>query len=202
MLIIGACVRFTSKGRALFSQDRVGLDGQLFRIYKFRSMTQVSGTPSGQGLTKGGDSRITPVGRFLRRFKLDELPQSYNVLRGDMSIVGPRPKLPQYAEILNLPYRPGITGLATLAFRNEEGLLRSVDDADLDRIYDEQIKPLKARLDVCYMCHATLFSDLRIIAATALGALGIPLPIYTIHTAPAEDASNGSSEVQTSPQEL
>ncbi len=171
MLIIGACVRLNSKGRAVFFQDRVGRGGRLFRIYKFRSMSESHEEKRGSGLTKGGDSRITALGQTLRRFKLDELPQFFNILRGDMSLVGPRPKLAQYSSLSNMPYRPGITGTATLAFRHEEEVLRSVHRDNVEKFYAEHIKPLKARLDVCYMCKATPLSDLRVIAATALHCL-------------------------------
>ncbi len=168
MMLIALGVRITSRGKALFSQDRVGLGGRLFRIYKFRSMTEDRGVNAGPGLTMDGDLRITPFGRFLRKFKLDELPQFYNVLRGDMSLVGPRPKLPQYAELRNMPYRPGITGVATIAFRCEGEILRGIDTDSIDLFYAERIKPLKARLDACYMCNATPFSDVQIVASTFL----------------------------------
>jgi lipopolysaccharide/colanic/teichoic acid biosynthesis glycosyltransferase len=173
MLMIGLCVRLTSRGNALFSQSRVGRGGEMFRICKFRSMTENSGGYPGHGLTPQGDQRVTPFGRFIRRSKLDELPQFFNVLLGEMSLVGPRPKLRQYAEIMNLPYRPGITGPATIAFRREEELLQHVDAADMNRFYDQRIKPVKVRLDVCYMCKATPLSDLRMIASTVFPGVAL-----------------------------
>ncbi|HEV3445205.1 MAG TPA: sugar transferase, partial [Gemmataceae bacterium] len=169
MLAIAICVCLTSKGPALFVQKRVGRGGHLFRIYKFRSMTPGSGT--GPGHPRGGDRRITAFGRLLRKFKLDELPQFYNVLRGDMSLVGPRPKLPLHEPILDMPYRPGITGAASLAFRHEERILSGVQDNQLDYFYDQQIKPLKAHMDLLYMSQATLWTDVRMLAATFLVCL-------------------------------
>jgi lipopolysaccharide/colanic/teichoic acid biosynthesis glycosyltransferase len=171
MLLIGICVRLTSPGKAIFVQERVGARGRLFRLYKFRTMFTRRST--GVGLTREGDSRVTPVGRILRKLKLDELPQFYNVLRGDMSLVGPRPKLPRYAALINMPYRPGITGWATLHFSKEESLLQSyTDPAEMEKYYRDVIKPAKARLDYLYMSSATLGTDLTLLFFTALACTG------------------------------
>jgi len=182
MLAVALCVRLSSPGPAFFPQQRVGRGGRLFRIYKFRSMT-FSPQLAGPGLTKDGDRRITGIGRLLRKLKIDELPQFYNVLRGEMSLVGPRPKLPQYADIANMPYRPGITGPATLAFRREEEILRPVHPSQLDLFYSRHIRPLKARIDVRYMCRATLWSDLRLIGATFLVCIAPARPPAVLRNA-------------------
>lgn len=163
LLSAALLVRFTSGGPVLFRQRRMGSRGREFTLYKFRSMrvTEQCGSP----VTVIGDARITPIGTFLRRFKLDELPQFWNVLRGDMSLVGPRPKLPHH-EGLHLPCRPGITGAATLAFRREEELLASIPDHELDAFYEEFIKPEKARLDLEYIQTATFRADVRLMWKT------------------------------------
>lgn len=168
---IALFVRLTSKGPALYFQQRVGRYGRLFRIYKFRSMHDTWTAASGPWLTRSEDKRVTPLGRWLRRLKLDELPQFLNVLRGDMTLVGPRPTLPRYVVIPRMPYRPGITSPATIAFCREEELLNTIDPRTLNCFYAECIRPQKARLDLCYQCRATPLSDLRILLATLIACL-------------------------------
>jgi lipopolysaccharide/colanic/teichoic acid biosynthesis glycosyltransferase len=174
LLAIALCVRLTSPGPAFFTQFRVGRRGRHFRIYKFRTMSSGSEI-NGPGLTRDGDGRITGVGFWLRKLKLDEFPQFYNVLRGDMSLVGPRPKLQQYAGIVDMPYRPGVTGAASLAFRHEEKLLSRVHPSRMDDFYHQHIRPLKARIDARYMCRATFWSDMRLAGATFFACLA-PTP--------------------------
>ena len=168
MLAIMLAVRLTSHGPALFRQRRAGRNREEFILYKFRSMC--ADNPEGPAITVSGDCRITPVGSFLRRYKLDELPQFWNVLKGNMSLVGPRPKLPHH-EALDLPYRPGITGIATLAFRDEEKILSGIPHDQLEAFYEICIKPRKARLDQEYMLRATPGSDLKLLWRTCASCL-------------------------------
>jgi lipopolysaccharide/colanic/teichoic acid biosynthesis glycosyltransferase len=178
MLLIAACIRAGSKGPAIFIQERIGAGGIPFRLYKFRTMDW---RPPFRdvGLTRKGDVRINTVGLILRKLKLDELPQLLNVLRGDMSLVGPRPKLARYADSETKQYRPGLTGAATLIFRDEEDLLCSfADPRELESFYLRHIKPVKAEIDLRYMRTATFASDLRLILATFTTCLG---HINTLH---------------------
>lgn len=155
---------------AIFKQQRVGKDGRLFTMYKFRTMVPHH---NGSSVSVAGENRITPLGEKLRRYKLDELPELWNILIGDMSFVGPRPDVPGYAdclegedrEILNL--RPGITGPASLKYRNEEELLAKVEDPIAYN--DEVIYPDKVRLNRYYYHHYSFVMDIRMIFATVLG---------------------------------
>ena len=157
-------------GPVLFRQKRVGQYGELFTMVKFRSMTVAHG---GSSISVAGESRITPLGAKLRKYKLDELPELWNVLIGDMSFVGPRPDVPGYAdklvgedrEILQL--KPGITGPASLKYRNEEEILASVEDPI--RYNDEVIFPDKVRINREYMEEWSFWGDIRIIFKTVLG---------------------------------
>ncbi|HTV15628.1 MAG TPA: sugar transferase [Acidobacteriaceae bacterium] len=187
LLLAAVLVRLSSRGPVFFRQRRMGRHGREFTLYKFRSMTPVSGR--GASITVAGDTRITPVGSFLRRFKLDEIPQFWNVLRGDMCLVGPRPKLPHH-EALHMDCRPGITGVATLAFRREEEFLAGIPAHELEAFYELFIKPAKAQLDLDYMRTASLSSDLgvlgRTVASCIFGAdesLAAPAEIIAQHAA-------------------
>lgn len=168
LLMIAIAVRCTSRGSVFFRQRRLGRNGREFTLLKFRSM--VTSREVGALITVSGDRRITRVGVFLRRYKLDELPQFWNVLLGDMSLVGPRPKLPQH-EALTLSARPGITGPATVLFRDEERLLAELPADHVEAMYDSCIKPEKARLDAAYLRNATFLSDCRLLAATVAACL-------------------------------
>lgn len=163
--VVAVAIRFTSPGPVFFLQKRIGRHGQCFTIFKFRTMSH---SPHGgrSEVTTVENQAFTPVGPFLRRFKLDELPQLLNVLRGDMSLVGPRPKLPAH-QIVPLDCRPGITGAATIAFAREEQFLACLPTHDLDNYYHSVVLPAKSRLDAEYMSRATLFSDLRLIVDSA-----------------------------------
>ena len=168
LLVVAVLVRVKMPGGpVIFTQQRVGRYGRLFTMYKFRTMTVAHG---GSSISVAGESRITPLGAVLRRYKLDELPELWNVLIGDMSFVGPRPDVPGYADklqgedrlILNL--RPGITGPASLKYANEEEILAQVADA---RWYnDHVIFPDKVKINLDYYYHNTFIGDIKLIFQT------------------------------------
>ena len=169
-LVVAAWIKLDSPGPVFFRQERIGRGGLPVRIHKFRTM-RVAGEASGPALTVGADPRITRAGAFLRRTKLDELAQLIDVLRGDMSVVGPRPEVPRYvagyppelrAKVLSV--RPGITDPASLQFRDESALLARA--ADPEREYRDVVLPAKLRLAADYVDTASLGGDLRLIAAT------------------------------------
>ena len=157
-------------GPVVFSQKRVGRHGKLFTIYKFRTMELIH---SGSSVSVSGESRITPLGATLRRYKLDELPELWCVLKGDMSFVGPRPDVPGYADLLQgedrriLELRPGITGPASLKYRREEELLASVDNPQ--EYNDQVIYPDKVRINLYYLKHYSFLKDIQMIFCTILG---------------------------------
>jgi lipopolysaccharide/colanic/teichoic acid biosynthesis glycosyltransferase len=168
LLIVAVLVRVKMPdGPVLFRQQRVGKDGQLFTIYKFRTMSVCH---NGSSVSVAGEARITPLGATLRKYKLDELPELWNVLIADMSFVGPRPDVPGYADKLQgddriiLTLRPGITGPATLKYRDEESLLATVDDPV--KYNDTVIYPDKVRINKQYAQHISLLTDIHIILAT------------------------------------
>lgn len=157
-------------GPVIFRQKRVGRDGRLFTMYKFRSMTVGHG---GSSVSVAGESRITPLGAKLRRYKLDELPELWNVLIGDMSFVGPRPDVPGYADQLSgddrevLRLRPGITGPASLKYRDEEEMLARQEDPQ--KYNDEVIFPDKVRINRYYLHNYSFVKDIQMIFCTVLG---------------------------------
>jgi lipopolysaccharide/colanic/teichoic acid biosynthesis glycosyltransferase len=159
------------RGPFLYRARRVGEGGELFTILKIRTMTT---DRSGSKLTLAGDPRVTRVGRSLRRYRLDELPQLVNVVRGDMSLVGPRPEDPAYVDLTDALHRrvfsakPGITGLAQLAYRDEATLLGG---ADAEQRYRDEILPAKLRLDAEYLDRRSTLLDLQILARTVAAVL-------------------------------
>ncbi len=175
LLLIALLVAVGSPGGALFRQVRVGRNGREFRILKFRTMRPGS-EAQGQITVGGRDPRITRIGHLLRRTKLDELPQLWNVLVGEMSIVGPRPEVPRYVALYTpeqrevLRVRPGLTGLASLAYIDENEVLGRATDPQ--RAYIEEVMPAKLVLDLRYVQEQSLALDLRIIARTALRIFG------------------------------
>lgn len=177
LLLVAVWIKLDSPGPVMFRQERVGRFGRHFHIHKFRTM-RADAPALGPQITIGADPRITRSGHFLRASKLDELPQLWDVLRGAMSLVGPRPEVPRYVALypaelkaLVLSVRPGITDPASLSFRHESDLLAQA--ADPEREYVDVVMPMKLRLAADYVRNASLLGDLRLILAT-LGALRRP----------------------------
>jgi lipopolysaccharide/colanic/teichoic acid biosynthesis glycosyltransferase len=170
LLVVGLAIKLDSPGPVFFRQERVGKNGRPFRIFKFRTMREQPADPPVQ-ITVGADPRITRVGAFLRRTKLDELAQLIDVLRGTMSLVGPRPEVPRYVALYPadlrakvLSVRPGITDPASLAYRDENSLLARA--ADPEREYVEVVMPAKLRCAAAYVDNMSLGADLRLMVAT------------------------------------
>jgi len=172
MLGCAVAVGLSSPGPILFKHARVGLGGRSFKLFKFRSMAHGA---KGAQVTSATDSRITPAGQVLRRYKLDELPQLFNVLRGDMSLVGPRPEVARYVEMFPEAYakiltvRPGITDYAAIEYRDEEGLLAR--SSDPEATYVSEVLPAKIRLYFRYLEQQSFLTDLRLILRTIAAVL-------------------------------
>lgn len=168
---VAAAIKIGSPGPVIFRQQRVGRNFQSFSIYKFRTMT-IDAPVKGSVITVGGDPRVTRVGRVLRKSKIDELPQLLNVLKGEMSFVGPRPEVREYVELYKDEYkdilrvRPGITDLSSIAYRDEESILRSKDDPET--YYRNVLLPEKIRLAREYIEHSSFAYDISLIMRTVL----------------------------------
>lgn len=170
MLCVAIAIKLDSPGPIIYRARRTGLHGKPFIMYKFRTMVP-NAELIGGGSTAKNDPRITRVGHFLRRYKLDELPQLFNVLRGDMSLVGPRPELPMYTErykgeeLLILSVKPGITDYASLEFRHLADILGS---ENADAVYEAQVMPIKNALRVKYVKERNFWVDLKILLQTVV----------------------------------
>jgi lipopolysaccharide/colanic/teichoic acid biosynthesis glycosyltransferase len=173
LALLAVLVRVSSPGPVFHRAVRVGRNGRTFVLYKFRTMV-VNGASLGPRITAAGDPRITPIGRVLRRSKLDEFPQLWNVVRGDMRLVGPRPEDPRFVALYPpeqrhvLSVAPGITGPSQLTFFDEEELLRS---SDPEATYVREILPRKLAIDAAYAEHHSIGLDVQILARTGLAAL-------------------------------
>lgn len=170
LLVVALWVKLDSPGPVFYRALRVGRGGIPFRLFKFRSMV-VDADRRGPGITTAGDARVTKLGRWLRRTKVDELPQLLNVLRGEMSLVGPRPEDPRYVALYTpeqhqiLAYRPGVTSAASLAYRHEESLLTG---PDWETVYLQEVMPAKLAVDLAYMAQRSLYTDLHLILRTVM----------------------------------
>jgi len=180
LVLVALLIKLESKGPVLYRQLRVGLNGKPFYIYKLRTM-EVGAGQKGPLITGADDPRLTRVGRLLRKVKLDEMPQLFHVLRGEMSLVGPRPEVPKYVELYTdeqkkiLAVKPGMTDPATVHFRNEENLLAQAEDKE--RFYINEIMPIKLELYLHYIENRSLFYDVKLIFLEIL-ALILPQAVF------------------------
>lgn len=175
LLFIALWIKYDSKGPVFFKQKRVGLKGNVFDVYKFRTMV-TDAEKKGLQITTGGDSRIIGAGAFLRKYKLDELAQLFNVLKGEMSLVGPRPEVPRYVALypedireIVLSVKPGITDRASIEYKDENDLL--AHSSDPEKTYVEEILPVKLRYYVEYVHTQSLIGDVRTIWDTITSIL-------------------------------
>jgi len=195
--IVGIIIKCTSPGPVLYWQQRVGRGGRIFRIAKFRSMV-VGADKKGLGITISGDARVTRVGVFLRKSKIDEFPQLWNVLKGEMSLVGPRPELPQYVsgytpeQRLVLQVRPGITDPASIRYRHEEAVLAT--STNPDEFYRGVILPDKLTINLQYIREISVYSDIKCVIHTMTSLFKRPT-ILSSEQIPGD--SNRSADLST-----
>jgi lipopolysaccharide/colanic/teichoic acid biosynthesis glycosyltransferase len=181
MILAAILTRLSSRGPILFRHPRLGRGGQEITVLKFRTMEHKSAS-EGPGLTRSGDRRITAIGSVLRITKIDELPQLINVIRGELSMVGPRPDVPKYLNRLSPEHRqvlrllPGITSPTTLMLRNEEQLLATVPENELEEVYTTVILPQKICMELEYARKASFSTDLRALLRTVAAILVPPVP--------------------------
>jgi lipopolysaccharide/colanic/teichoic acid biosynthesis glycosyltransferase len=178
MIWVAVWVAIDSKGPILYKQVRITRGGHPFLALKFRTMTEATGTGANDGITSvAKQARITKSGHVLRKYRLDELPQLWNVLVGEMSLVGPRPQTPKYVDIYSETYarintiRPGITGLASIKYHEKEEAMIAAAGANAERVYIEKILPMKFRYNLFYVRHSSFGLDIKIIWWTVKGML-------------------------------
>ena len=175
LVMVALLVKLSSPGSVFFRQARLGRGGKPFRIFKFRSM--IAAQNGGPSVTVAGDRRITPIGKILRRTKLDELPQLLNVILGEMSLVGPRPEVPNYMHVYQngfekvLSARPGITDPVSLQLADEESFLKQFPDPL--QAYEQIVLPRKLTLSLQYLQHRSIVNDVQIIFLTVMAAIGL-----------------------------
>ncbi|RUM60009.1 MAG: sugar transferase [Persephonella sp.] len=171
-IIVAFLIKKEDRGSIFFRQERVGQNWKPFKIYKFRTMVE-NAERMGAKVTKGNDPRITKIGKILRKYKIDELPQLINVLKGDMSLVGPRPEVYKYAKVYKKDYdeilkvKPGITDYASLEFIDEEKLLENAENPE--KYYIEKILPIKIKYYKKYLKDISFFTDIKLILRTIMG---------------------------------
>lgn len=170
LILVSIMVKLTSKGPIIFKQERVGKNKKIFYIYKFRTMTECDDKASDRQVTVINDQRITRIGRILRKYKIDELPQLYNVLKGDMSFVGPRPEVKKYVKFYEEEYdeilkiKPGITDLASIEYIDENTIISKYSDPE--KIYIEEVLPKKLMLNKRYIEEMSIKNDILLILKT------------------------------------
>lgn len=176
-LVIAVVLRCTGEGKVWFLQKRIGKDGRLFKVYKFATMRADSERIGTKDITLRDDPRVLPVGRFLRKMKINELPQLINVLKGEMSMIGWRPLLeksfsyyPPHVQERIIHYKPGLTGIGSVMFRDEEAIVARSDKSP-ERVYQEDIAPYKGELELWYQANQGIALDFKIIVATAWAVL-------------------------------